>query len=935
MSSSPDPFQSYFDSHEPKQELDSPFLNEALFVDEETEATSAWETRLNRFQIESPFLDAFEEGWGAMHLLEMEDEESSSKSDLLTLDYEEDESEPYEEGALDLEGGIEDIYIESEDISVEEKAREQSALPFMKFEFQTRNKIWRNDVKTKTACLLPRKYGLCDFLVAEKDLTLESENGGFLEFETKWQRKWTKLEAAITKACEMTKQMNKMPILDNGRRLFTFDIQHLRTRSTQGCDDPSTKENKGEKILGKDERLEVEFIDIKNDRGKIIHDSSKWLADIQSSEGFLLHLFKSYLNDHEEPMVVDSVIKNANKILNAAKPDVPSTELENLRSFLQIVVYYIIQGQCNRLEGEDPSKYAFRLMNRTSFYSIYQNLLSRKQKKLFDNIVKGKMILTEMKFKCFDYVEKKYKDKIINVNEKTPFFVNGYSESSSHKHENGPTIHDWLLNIILKGKKGNKGKIILKGKDLLSNQFTPSLSDAMGRFNVVTKKPGKDEKEDRWLVKFETRNTILGRKKEAKDWVAYAYDLYDKAKKRRRQPIDWILSPLGTKNFPFLDLIAKGAVRDAISLAYKHGITDEIKLTDLVFHSLHPELGGRKTEDKERDLKERWRLIRVDWVRPLLQSAGSHEVIPFNEDLLDLEMSPDYEQSGVDLVTESITDGEFEEDESDLFLEELSHEFPEEVEYWDYETEDNEVNDGIEALELDPTLVDIAEKIIAREVPFVEHEKSIRWTQCFSVQDVANVEKVYKDNVSAASSNSVDRCSCIVMLNVALGQLLPLRLKTNRARGESNRLVQMGDLTTDTIEKAMERLRQKGFALKPTLIDFYDRRDRTAGTLRPERLKISVQDKVLAKPKTQGCWFAFALSIMDGYHSVLLLVDHTSADVKIYWLDQFSSGLDDDVTNSLDQRLIDKTQSWWQAVMDTKHKGYKTTIRLWQLRKPS
>lgn len=66
MSSSPDPFQSYFDSHEPKQELDSPFLNEALFVDEEREATSAWETRLNRFQIESPFLRAFEEGWGAI-----------------------------------------------------------------------------------------------------------------------------------------------------------------------------------------------------------------------------------------------------------------------------------------------------------------------------------------------------------------------------------------------------------------------------------------------------------------------------------------------------------------------------------------------------------------------------------------------------------------------------------------------------------------------------------------------------------------------------------------------------------------------------------------------------------------------------------------------------------------------------------------------------
>ena len=29
-----------------------------------------------------------------------------------------------------------------------------------------------------------------------------------------------------------------------------------------------------------------------------------------------------------------------------------------------------------------------------------------------------------------------------------------------------------------------------------------------------------------------------------------------------------------------------------------------------------------------------------------------------------------------------------------------------------------------------------------------------------------------------------------------------------------------------------------------------------------------------------------------------------------------------------------KTLDWWQAIMDTKRKGYNTTIRLWRLRKP-
>jgi hypothetical protein len=198
---------------------------------------------------------------------------------------------------------------------------------------------------------------------------------------------------------------------------------------------------------------------------------------------------------------------------------------------------------------------------------------------------------------------------------------------------------------------------------------------------------------------------------------------------------------------------------------------------------------------------------------------------------------------------------------------------------------------------------------------------------------VAKVEKVYRDNVSAASANSVDRCSCIVMLNMALGQLLPLRLKQNRARSTSDRRVQMGDLSTETIEKAMQQLRQKGYTVAPTVMNFFDRRGRTAGTLKPERLKASVRDKVLADSKTEGCWFVFGMSIMDGYHSVLLLVDHTAADDKIYWLDQFSTGLDDDVTDSLDRRLTDMTQRWWQAVMDTKRKGYNTTIRLWPLRK--
>jgi hypothetical protein len=285
----------------------------------------------------------------------------------------------------------------------------------------------------------------------------------------------------------------------------------------------------------------------------------------------------------------------------------------------------------------------------------------------------------------------------------------------------------------------------------------------------------------------------------------------------------------------------------------------------------------------------------------------------------------------------------------------------------DLETEygEEEENDSLEVRELNPALVDLAEKIFAREAPFVEGEVegevASRWTRCFSNQDIEKVITAYKDNAKAAGANRNDRCSCIVMLNVALGQLLSLRLKEHPARGRppTRRRVQMGDLPTGSIEEAMQQLRRKGFAVSPWVTSFFDRRKRTAGTLKPEELKASVQAKVLAAAQTKGCWFAFALSVLNGYHSVLLLVDHTavlpsgaSAPAKIFWLDQFSTGrwMDADVTNSLDQRLKEKTQAFWDAFRKTRieecvKRGRSradctrlaarsdTTIRLWQLKK--
>jgi hypothetical protein len=72
---------------------------------------------------------------------------------------------------------------------------------------------------------------------------------------------------------------------------------------------------------------------------------------------------------------------------------------------------------------------------------------------------------------------------------------------------------------------------------------------------------------------------------------------------------------------------------------------------------------------------------------------------------------------------------------------------------------------------------------------------------------------------------------------------------------------------------------------------------------------------------------------MDGFHSVLLLVDHTGSDRRIYWLDQFTRGLSREVTTTLDAEITTFTQTSWQHVLDTKGKRFSTPVRLWRLRR--
>jgi hypothetical protein len=79
-----------------------------------------------------------------------------------------------------------------------------------------------------------------------------------------------------------------------------------------------------------------------------------------------------------------------------------------------------------------------------------------------------------------------------------------------------------------------------------------------------------------------------------------------------------LFSALGSLVKRFQELIASGKERLAVTLAYQQGITDESKLTDLVFFTRHSELGGRRIRSHEKGLAKEWLDIRNQVVRPVL-----------------------------------------------------------------------------------------------------------------------------------------------------------------------------------------------------------------------------------------------------------------------------------------------------------------------------
>jgi len=381
----------------------------------------------------------------------------------------------------------------------------------MKFEFQTRNKVTTTEGRK-----ISRKFG--KFLhLGKTGVRLETDTGGVMEFETGgWEKKWSKLKALIQDAVDIVGEIKK-----KGGKDFAFsETPRL------------VKEGK----LKKGEKLVVNITD------------SHFIADIQSSEGIELSQYESFLKEHEIPTFKTPVIDAAQKILDdarAANPKIkPSTNTDNLRGFLQVIVNYIKRGQGvpSKITKVSPVKARFRLLHRTNFSSMFNTLLGPEEKILFKQIVKSNAIPLQL-----------------GLSQTDPFFIDGYwghidgmmaliqdGKIEALATEDQQTIHDCSSNAKTAGIKtslcGKKiansditigvwlNSIIGKKKDALSPP--PGGSAAMGGEGAV-KTRGKNV----GLALFETRGTEARNRSQPVDkWVDYVEEVFLEAAVCRPRP---------------------------------------------------------------------------------------------------------------------------------------------------------------------------------------------------------------------------------------------------------------------------------------------------------------------------------------------------------------------------------------------------------------
>lgn len=185
------------------------------------------------------------------------------------------------------------------------------------------------------------------------------------------------------------------------------------------------------------------------------------------------------------------------------------------------------------------------------------------------------------------------------------------------------------------------------------------------------------------------------------------------------------------------------------------------------------------------------------------------------------------------------------------------------------------------------------------------------------------VERMRQEFVANAAS--ANKRNCITITNAGLRRFYEEMLRnpngSNRALGS-------------TIHDTMAALQGYGLAGQAQVFEFLNASGSlTRGVVRPDRLRDSIENALLnqADANQMSGWYVFGLSIMDGYHSVVLALMFSGIggpDTHFYWADQIYSGWDD-VTNTLDDRITRLTQQWWDPLPPDRKA--RTRVTVWPL----
>jgi len=186
------------------------------------------------------------------------------------------------------------------------------------------------------------------------------------------------------------------------------------------------------------------------------------------------------------------------------------------------------------------------------------------------------------------------------------------------------------------------------------------------------------------------------------------------------------------------------------------------------------------------------------------------------------------------------------------------------------------------------------------------------------------IEKLKAVTVPNSAKARGVRMDCITCMNAGLRALYEDELKNGDG---SNKAL------SSTVQGTMGALQTYRLAQDAQVFEFRKADGGlTRGNSRPDHLDQSIEDWIVKQGDAipQSGWYVFGLSIMDGYHSVLLALqsDGTgySATHRLYWIDQIYGGFDD-VTGTADARITERTQNWWDGASPKP----KTKATVWPL----